>query len=479
MAEKSKKNLNIIIVLVCILVTMGLIYLIFRFTNNDNKSNTESTISVVGTLVVVNPNITVTRNGEQTEVTETEVEVKSGDSVKTNKEGSGYVVFPDGSIILIGLNSEIKISYISNSDEKAITKIELLLGNVWSKVNKLAGKETDYEIQTSNTVAAVRGTEYGCDLLNEDNVVCYVNDGVVEIIFDKNGEENKFQVESGYMFNSGVQTARIGEREYDDYISKFEFSKDNDYFDPMWIDYVTCIDENSDKFSEIDFGLDCREILVSDDYVIDDYVIDTNPYVVLTKEVNNYKCSWVNIDADKYRVSISNDIPYAQVNWIETTENEFYINEGRTISEYYRCNVIPIVDTEEGEMISSEMVYVDFAFANIEDTNPFTNSNYQNLVSFSGIYRNIEISNIMARYYIYDTVNNKYFNGTEWITDKYWFEVELDINDPGEFVYSENIFISYNKGVVLSMNIEVYNEISGRVLDSAIIDNVALVLGRK
>ena len=38
----------------------------------------------------------------------------------------------------------------------------------------------------------------------------------------------------------------------------------------------------------------------------------------------------------------------------------------------------------------------------------------------------------MARYYIYDAVNNKYYNGTEWIADKYWFEVELNIDDPGD-----------------------------------------------
>ena len=385
MTEKKKKNLNIFIILICVLVTVGLIYLIFGITDNKDKDNNDIS-DESATLVMVNPSIKVIRADEQIEVTETEFEVKSGDKVKTSEEGSGYVVFPNGSIMLIGLNSEISISDISSSDEKEITKIELLLGNVWSKVNKLAGKETDYEIQTSNTIAAVRGTEYGCDVIDEQNTVCYVNEGIVEVIFDKNGDVNEFQLNSGYMFNSSVQSARVSERGGEDYVSKFEFSKNNDYFDPMWIDYVNCIDENSDISDGLDFGLDCREILMSDDYLI-----DTNPYVVLTKEVNNYKCSWGNIDADKYRVSISNDIPYAQINWTETSEHAFYINEGRTISEYYRCNVIPIVGTKEGEMISSEMVYIDFAFANIEDTNPFTNSSYQELfplVEFT------EISNI-------------------------------------------------------------------------------------
>lgn len=465
----EKKNLiRVLIVVLIIVLLLGLSYLVFRYINSDTSSKEsdkiEEKVEKTGKLVVVNSSVFINRNGEEFEVKQEVQEVEENDTIRTIEDSSGYIVFPDNSLILLDFNTEISIDKIYLSDEESKVTISLANGNVWSSVKKDEGKVINFNVKTSNTVASVTGTKFGCNFVSDVNTVCYVTEGKVNISSPNSEGFKSSSLEAGEVFNGGEQG--IGsEDNAKDFINDFNIEDDNEFLRPQRVDYINCIDEKSIDFEKVNLGLECKNILVSDKYLPQNL-----PDVLFTKQTNNYKCSWKSIVADSYKVSISNDIPYSQVNWVETSDTEYLVNEGRTISEYYRCNVIPIVNGQEGAKVSSELLYVDFAFANIEDADILVNlSNVK--ASLSGIYRNIEITNLMSRFYIHNKSSDMYFNGTDWQTDEYWFTKELVIDGPGDFEAEKTVNLALDDDVEIEYKIEVYNKVSQRVLDIWIIDN--------
>ncbi|HQF36281.1 MAG TPA: FecR family protein [Candidatus Dojkabacteria bacterium] len=471
--EKKQKVIVVLLVILGITVLSVLSYFTIKYFSkkpsseeSNNNSNNINNIKTVGKLVAVNSSIYVTREGDEFEIEEEEQDIKVEDVVKTSESGSGYIVFPDNSFLLLDFDSEINVDEISFSDESETVKISLVKGNVWFSLNKTGNKTKDYRIIMSNMVAKAEGTKFGCNIVNEVNTLCYVNEGTIKIsdLGKDNFEPFTLSVDQLFDNNSNNYSDDYDPSEH---VYNFEFDENNEFLKLQWMDYISCIDEKSEDSDEVSFGLDCKDILISDEYSKPKL-----PTVIFSKQTNNYKCSWSSIVGDSYKVSISNDIPYAQVNWVETSDTEYFINEGRTISEYYRCNVIPIVNGIEGLQISSELLYVDFAFANIEDVS-VTNFSSNTKVTGGGIYRNIEISNLMSRFYIRDKNSDKFFNGTGWQDDEYWFTEELDINGPGLFEIEKSVTFSLDDilgGMQIEYKLEVYNKISQRVLDSRIVD---------
>lgn len=83
------------------------------------------------------------------------------DAVLTTAAGSqANIIFPSGSIARLDESSSVSLADFSNSDSSIFIKLKLEAGNLWSRVQRLADKETDYEVETSNTVAVVKGTSF-------------------------------------------------------------------------------------------------------------------------------------------------------------------------------------------------------------------------------------------------------------------------------------------------------------------------------
>jgi hypothetical protein len=85
--------------------------------------------------------------------------VMAGETVVTAPGARARLRFTDGSVIVLGENTELKISrYRVNGDERHVF-LDLVKGLARSVVSKMSPKST-FEIQTPTAVAAVRSTVF-------------------------------------------------------------------------------------------------------------------------------------------------------------------------------------------------------------------------------------------------------------------------------------------------------------------------------
>ncbi len=112
-------------------------------------------------------------SGDYKSVSEGEVQIADGSFVKTGNDGQAHIILPDDSMMSLSKNTEIKINYDASK-----TAILQSLGNVWYRVQKLAGR--DFEVETPSAVAAVRGTIFGADRGSTQDTV-YATDGEVDL----------------------------------------------------------------------------------------------------------------------------------------------------------------------------------------------------------------------------------------------------------------------------------------------------------
>lgn len=108
-------------------------------------------------------------------LTQNTVRVPSGTSIRTGKKSLGHVLFPNNS--LMSLSSETQL--ILNFEDKKIT-VQQLLGNTWHRVAKVL-EGSSYSVETPNTLASVRGTEFNVRVLANKRSVVDVVESVVEV----------------------------------------------------------------------------------------------------------------------------------------------------------------------------------------------------------------------------------------------------------------------------------------------------------
>jgi hypothetical protein len=100
-------------------------------------------------------------------------ELNEGVLVETDTTGLANIVFPDGSVARLDSNTSVIISVGSyNEDTKTLSvRLKLAAGNLWSKIMTLATPESFWEVQTSNAVAAVRGTAFGVSFAKDTTTI--------------------------------------------------------------------------------------------------------------------------------------------------------------------------------------------------------------------------------------------------------------------------------------------------------------------
>ncbi len=106
--------------------------------------------------------------------------IKPGEKIKTGPQSTARVELPDGSVIVLGPNSD----YTLPSNTCEITKTSFLQrGSLWSRVKKLIGGGK-FEISTERMTQGVRGTEFTIEIIEENGVnytVTKVFEGSVEV----------------------------------------------------------------------------------------------------------------------------------------------------------------------------------------------------------------------------------------------------------------------------------------------------------
>lgn len=127
----------------------------------DDAPKTEEKADSAWIEVISGKVFLIEGNSEKELFTGDEIIVPAG--IKTDKDGSSDIHFLDGSVMRVGPSSIFDIT--SASFEKDTGKIgvvaKLSVGRIWSKIVELATPDSVWQVETSNTVATVRGTAFG------------------------------------------------------------------------------------------------------------------------------------------------------------------------------------------------------------------------------------------------------------------------------------------------------------------------------
>ena len=108
-------------------------------------------------LIVITDEVTLKHPSDaKAQTVHGEVSISAGDQVTTLATGRARLSWPNGTITTLESDSQVTIKDLS--DDGAKSRIELIFGDIWSKVTKVLGGGQYYEVQTQDTVAAVRGT---------------------------------------------------------------------------------------------------------------------------------------------------------------------------------------------------------------------------------------------------------------------------------------------------------------------------------
>ena len=111
------------------------------------------------------------------------------DRIRTSEASRLEIRFNDGSVLRLAPNTQIRMRLIrkgkdsektkTSSGESKRLRVKLLLGKVWSVVNRAVGQEEVFRVQTPNAVAGVRGTRFQTTYSKEQGTGVKVYDGKV------------------------------------------------------------------------------------------------------------------------------------------------------------------------------------------------------------------------------------------------------------------------------------------------------------
>lgn len=146
-----------------------------NISNARKKTNVAAIITEVVGSLYVKP-----FKDEKWGIAEKGMFLYEGDKLKTDSKSKAAVTFVNG--IEVKLNNSTEITIEISEDMKGIgNEIDLLLGEIWSKVIK---EGTQFEVQTPQAVAAVRGTEFDIDVRGNGITMVMVYKGTVEVAND-------------------------------------------------------------------------------------------------------------------------------------------------------------------------------------------------------------------------------------------------------------------------------------------------------
>ncbi len=140
--------------------------------------------TAVGTVSYLEGEVKITRNGAVIEGrnVRTGMVIQAFDSVETGSDGYVEVTMAApsaGSRIKVKNNTSFYFEGTPENSGWFRTTFQLLRGSLSLRVGKLKGGES-YQVQTDNTVAAVRGTEFNVDISPDRSVLITVPEGEVE-----------------------------------------------------------------------------------------------------------------------------------------------------------------------------------------------------------------------------------------------------------------------------------------------------------
>jgi hypothetical protein len=148
------------ILILLILTLLGVIFFVNRQTPNAEATSKIILFKEDGVVNIKNPSIGI---NEFQSVTAEETEIFNNTVIQT-QEAYAHVVLPDSSLMSLDKNTTVEIK-LANDQRSVISQIA---GNTWHRVKEIINPSDDrYQVITPNAVAAVRGTEFGIELIDQ------------------------------------------------------------------------------------------------------------------------------------------------------------------------------------------------------------------------------------------------------------------------------------------------------------------------
>ncbi|MEW6666872.1 MAG: FecR family protein [Thermodesulfobacteriota bacterium] len=125
----------------------------------------------------------------------------AGDQITTGKGAKAWFSLEQGKRFQVGEEGQLAIDELSSSEvEDSQPTLRLILGYLWSKLDKIGGKPSGLELHTPTAVMGIRGTEFETVVALDATSVVAVDEGGVEIEVD----DHKAVVEQGQMIQVEV-----------------------------------------------------------------------------------------------------------------------------------------------------------------------------------------------------------------------------------------------------------------------------------
>lgn len=105
------------------------------------------------------------------------------DLVETGARTRLEIKLPDKSVIRLGPQSKLRLAtavFRRGAEDRQVSA-NLVVGQIWAKVEKAVGGQSRFEVQTHNAVAGVRGTTFRVDARQDRSCVVKVYSGAVAV----------------------------------------------------------------------------------------------------------------------------------------------------------------------------------------------------------------------------------------------------------------------------------------------------------
>jgi len=114
--------------------------------------------------------------------------LSTGDAIVTMADGMAEIIIDNQSVLRLSSSTEVKLTAIqevqkaTGSDNRPmVTRLALLRGKTWAKVQKWAGPLVNYQIQLPNAIAGVHGTVFETEAKADSTGLVAVYQGEVGV----------------------------------------------------------------------------------------------------------------------------------------------------------------------------------------------------------------------------------------------------------------------------------------------------------
>lgn len=114
--------------------------------------------------------------------------LSTGDVIATSADGMAEIIIDNQSVLRLANSTEVKLTAIQESQKNTanesrplVTRLSLVRGKTWAKVQKWAGALVNYQIQLPNAIAGVHGTVFETEAKADSTGVVAVYQGEVGV----------------------------------------------------------------------------------------------------------------------------------------------------------------------------------------------------------------------------------------------------------------------------------------------------------